>query len=258
MFLHAFQQGRYAASPLWLPQHQRNVEVIAKSANGETLAIEHTRVHAFAGHMMEEVLLRPIAERLESLRLPELSGKWVQIFFQPGFVGRLLQKHALLVQEELVRFLTLTLPTIQPREHHVYQFSVPIQLPDGRCPIIELGIEVWDNMDVKKPISVSGVLPQGRRLDSEVRQALENKLEKLVNANADIHFLLIDIPTHTESDISIAEIIEGMREEFPLLAGVDEIIFAKTFGFKAEGCIFFRAWNPKTRVWSETIMASVR
>lgn len=110
VFLHAYKQGRFAKDPRWLPQHEKNVEVIATSiTDGRTLAIEHTRVFAFDGHMQQEAILRPIAQRLESIRLPELSGKWVQIFFQPNFVRRLLHRHSVLVQEELVRFLSAKL-----------------------------------------------------------------------------------------------------------------------------------------------------
>jgi hypothetical protein len=251
VFLHAYQQGCFADNPDWLPQHERNVEVIATSnVDRKRLAIEHTRVFAFEGHMEQESVLRPIAERLEAIRLPELSGRWVQIFFAPNFMGRLLQRHSRLVQEELLGFLNLILPTIAPGEHQVHHFVVPIPLPDGRRPTIEFDVEVWGDMDVKRPICVNGVLPQGRTLDSQVRQALDRKLNKLVEADADIRFLMIDIPTHTDSDISVAKAIGGLQGQFQLLAKVDEVVFAKTFAFESEGCIFFRTWKPQSEVWS--------
>jgi hypothetical protein len=124
VFLHAYKQGCFAKDPDWLPQHERNVEVIATSnIDSKRLAIEHTRVFAFDDHMEQEAVLRPIAERLESILLPELSNRWVQIFFKPNFLGKLLQKHSVHVQEELVRFLTVTLPTITPREQHTHRFA---------------------------------------------------------------------------------------------------------------------------------------
>lgn len=113
-------------------------------------------------------------------------------------------------------------------------------------------------MTVERPICVSGVLPQGRRLDSQVRRALESKLQKLVDADADIRLLLIDIATHTDSDIAVARVISGLQHEFPLLAKVNEVAFAKTLGFESEGCIFFRVWNPHSQVWSsDHINASI-
>ena len=251
VFLHAYQQGCFANNPDWQPQHEKNVEVIATSnTDCRRLAIEHTRVFAFEGHMEQESVLRPIAKRLESIRLPELSGRWVQIFVTPNFMGRLLQRHSGLMQEELVRFLSLVLPTIPPREHHVHHFVVPIPLPDGRRPTIEFDVEVWGGMDVKRSICVSGVLPQDRTLDSQVRRALDRKLKKLVEADADIRFLMIDIPTHTDSDIAVAKVIGGLQDEFHLLAKVDEVVFAKTFAFESEGCVFFRTWNPQSQAWS--------
>ena len=259
VFLHAFKRGLFTKDIRWLPQHRKNIEVIATSiADGKRLAIEHTRIFAFDDQMKQEAVLRPIAERLESIRLPELSGKWVQIFVQLKFIGRLVQRHSRLVQEELVRFLSLTLPSITPREYHVHHYALPIPLPDGKRPTIEFDVEVWGDMDVKRPICVSGVLPQGRSLDSQVRQALQNKLQKLVDTDADIRFLLIDISTPTDSDIAVAKAVIRVRAEFPLLSKVDEVVFAKTFGFKNEGFIFFRTWNTQSQVWSsDFINASI-
>jgi hypothetical protein len=113
-------------------------------------------------------------------------------------------------------------------------------------------------MDVEPRILVGGLLPKDRRLESQVRRALENKLQKLMHVDADIRLLLIDIPTHTDSDIAVARVIGELQHEFPLLARVNEVAFAKTFGFKSEGCIFFRTWNPQLRVWSDTFIATIK
>ncbi len=255
MFLHAYKQGCFAKDPCWLPQHKRNVEVIATSiVDGSTLAIEHTRVFAFEDHMEQEAILGPIAERLESIRLTGLSDRWVQIYFQPNFMSRLLRKHFTLVQDELVRFLERTLPTITPREHHVNSFDLPIPLPDGRRPSIAFDVEVWGDMDVKRPISVSGVLPHGQRLESQITHALQTRLQKLVDAVADMRFLMIDIATHTESEVAVAKIIREIQGKFRLLTKIDQVVFAKTFAFNSEGWIFFRMWEPQSQAWSSDFL----
>jgi hypothetical protein len=75
VFLHAYQQGQFAKGAQWLPQHEKNVEVVAKAPDGTRLAIEHTRVFAFDGHMQQEKVLRPIAECLEAVRVPACGQK---------------------------------------------------------------------------------------------------------------------------------------------------------------------------------------
>jgi len=253
MFLQAHEQGRFSHAPTWLPQNRKNVEVIATASDGTRLAIEHTRIFAFNGHMEQEKLLRPIAERLEAISLPGVSGKWFQLRFKPHFIGRRLRRHLGLVQHALVEWATSTLPTIPARQYFVHTFHVPIPLQN--VPVVEIDVEVWGGMEVMRPICVSGWLPQGRRLDAAVKHALKSKLQKLADAEADVKFLMIDMPTHSDSDIAIANIISDAESEFPLLAKVDEIVFAKTFSFTTEGCIFFRRWNPKARRWSEFLQA---
>ncbi len=257
VFLHAHEQGRFSNNLDWLKQSERNVEVIAIAEDGTRLAVEHTRVFAFEGHMQQEAVLRPIAERLEALRLPGLSGKWVQIHFRTNFIGRKLRKRYALVQDEIVKFLEPKLPTIAPDYQHVTTFDIPIPLPDGRRPTITCDVEVWGDMDVKKPILVSGVLPHDQKLEAQVTHALESKLQKLVDSEADMRFLMIDLPTISHSEIAVARIIRDAQGEFPLLNKIDQVVFAKTFAFDSEGCVFFRAWNPKTQGLSDQLQASV-
>lgn len=257
VFLRAYQQGRFAEGARWLPQYEKNVEVVAKAGDGTRLAIEHTRVFAFDGHMQQEEVLRPIAECLEAVRLPAADRRWIQIRLQPRFMGRLLHKHQILVRDELSKWATLTLPTIPPRFGLIRHFLIPVPLPNGKRPEIGIDVEVWPDMDVQRPIKVSGWLPQGRRLDSQVKQALTNKLKKLARAEADVRFLMIDLPSHTDSDISVADVIRGIKPEFPLLDEIDGVIFAMTFGLKSEGCAFFRLWNASLEPSADYLQVNI-
>jgi hypothetical protein len=62
VFLRAFRNGRFSEDPTWLPQHTKNVEVIATGQDGRRLAIEHTRVFSFEEQKKQEIILHPIAE----------------------------------------------------------------------------------------------------------------------------------------------------------------------------------------------------
>jgi hypothetical protein len=47
IFLHAYQDGRFAHKLEWQPQHETNVEVIGAAKDGTRLAVEHTRLFEF-------------------------------------------------------------------------------------------------------------------------------------------------------------------------------------------------------------------
>jgi hypothetical protein len=112
---------------------------------------------------------------------------------------------------------------------------------------------------VANPISVSGYLPLGRRLDAVVTRALKKRLQKLVDTEVTLKFLMIELPT-TDSEIRVLEVIREIAGAIPGLAPLDsinEIVFAKTFGFESEGSIFFKSWNPRSGRWSEHLHATV-
>ena len=56
LFLSSWQDGRFAANQKWLPQNMKNVEVMARDQVGNRLAIEHTRIHSFENHKLQEAL----------------------------------------------------------------------------------------------------------------------------------------------------------------------------------------------------------
>ena len=115
------------------------------------------------------------------------------------------------------------------------------------------------NVSIGRSISVHGYLPQSQRLVSVVRQALENKLPKLAQANADQRILLIESPTHTESESEIVKVICDVAFDFPLLSKIDDVAFAKTFWFHAHRtAIYFRVWNRPSETWAAFLKAVIR
>src|SRR5216683_2916417 len=256
LFLHAFRQGRFSANQLWLPQHVENVEVVATDQNGERLAIEHTRVFAFENQREQELLLQPIVECLESVQLSGGSDRYFQLYFQTNFMGYTLRKHRSIVMRELLGWAERELPNLEPRDYVVREMSIPITLPDNRKVTIKVGVEVWDRVPVRRNIHVSGILPNGNRLESEVRKALGEKLPKLANADADERFLMIEQPRPTDSDNALLRIILSVSPEFPLLRRISEVVFAKTY-LLDEKVVYFSIWNVQTREWSEHVKATI-
>jgi hypothetical protein len=200
--------------------------------------------------------LQPIVECLESVQLARGSDKYFQLSFQTNFMGHTLRKHRSIVMRELPKWAERELPNLEPRDHFVREMSIPITLPDNRKVTINVGVEVWDRVPVRKNIHVSGVLPDGNRLESEVRKALGDKLPKLVHADADEWFLMIEQPRPTDSDNALLRIILRVSPEFPLLHRISAIVFAETY-LLDERVVYFNIWNVQTREWSEHLKATI-
>jgi len=256
LFLDAFQKGRFAKNPDWLHQYEANVEVISTADDGTRLAIEHTRIFSFDGQSEQEKALKPIAECLESVRLPGVPDRWYQVYFGTNFMGRTLQKHRAAVLDSLRRWALSELPALEPRDYFRYPLTIPVPLPNGKTANIEVGVEVWDNMQVDRQVCVSGILPSGDRLTDAVRRALEKKLPKTAAADAHLRFLLIDQPTPSDSEIGVLRVIRELAPEFPLLQEIQALGFAKTY-LLHESVIYFSLWNVRTGSWSEYLRAEI-
>ena len=256
LFLHAFRQGLFSANPIWLPQQIENVDVIAADHNGRRLAVEHTRIFAFEDQREQEILLQPIVESLEAVRLPGEVSKFFQLHFRTDFMGRTLRKHRAVVLLELSEWAARELPRLEPRDHFEHELSIPVTLPDNRKVSIEVGVEVWDRTPVARPIHVGGILPSGNRLEPLVRKALSEKLPKLARADADARFLMIEQPRFTDSDNAVVKVILGVAADFPLLTKIHGIVFAKTY-LLGENVVYFSVWDVETKEWSEHLKVSV-
>jgi hypothetical protein len=256
LFLHAFRQGRFSKDPVWLPQHTANVEAIATDQDGRRLAIEHTRVFSFEQQPKKENDLQPIAECLERVQLPGVSDRWYQVRFRTNFMGRKLLRHTRIVQEQLPIWALRELPRLEPRDHFEYALRIPIQLPEGKSVCIDVGVEVWDRMQVNRPIHVSGILPNGDRLESEIRRALGDKLPKLAATDAEERLLILDKPTLSDSDNGLLEIILAIFPDFPLLHEIQGIVFATT-ALLGEKIAYFSIWDVGAGDWSEYLKATL-
>jgi len=257
LFLDTFAQARIAIRPNWLPQSKRNVEVIAVDDAGTRLAIEHARVFAFEDHKRREELLRPIAQALEAEPRLSAPGRRYDLCFHSGCLGKLRRRDQPLVQQELMAWALSHLPALAIRRQ-AYEFQIPIRMANGKLLKMDLDVEVSVRDSTMRPVSVGGALPQGsQRLSPMVRKALNDKLKKLVDAEADQRILMTELPT-TDSERLVVDMVRGIGAEFPLLKKVDGLAVAKTLGFHSEGVVFLHVWDLRAKTWCEHLEVVIR
>jgi len=256
LFLNAHESGRFAHHVEWLPQNRTNVEVIAQDAAGTRLAIEHTRLFAFEGHKRQEELLRPLAECLEAE--PRLHGvnRRFDLLFRPDFLGNLPRSSRTLVKDGLVSWAVMNLPALGVGT--CQEFEVPICLPKGKSRKIRIRVEASERVPPMRPVCVSGCLPEDpKRLLAIVRKALNDKLNKLVDAEADQRILLLELQT-LDSERKVICQIRDMADRFPLLHRVDQIVIAKTFGYQSDNVVFYHAFDMAAEKLSEFLKVVVK
>jgi hypothetical protein len=256
LFLNAHQGGCFAHRVEWLPQSRTNVEVIAMDAAGTRLAVEHTRLFAFEGHKRQEELLRPIAECLEAeARLHGLNRRF-DLLFRPDFLGNLRRSSRTLVKDGLVSWAVMNLPALGVGT--CQEFEVPICLPKGKSWKVRARVEVSEHVPPARPVCVSGCLPEDlKRLLPIVQKALNDKLDKLVDAEADQRILLLELRT-LDSERKVIRQIRDMADRFPLLHRVDQIVIAKTFGYQSDNVVFYHAFDVATEKLSEFLKVVVK
>ncbi|HMF75189.1 MAG TPA: site-specific integrase [Bryobacteraceae bacterium] len=243
LFLHAWRQGCFSRQPDWLPQSQKNVEVIATDETGTRLAVEHTRLFAFEHHKYKEELLRPVAEALEAEPRLDIPGRRFDFLFFPTSLGKLLGGCLPLVEQKLRDWAVHTLPAKLPCEQF-YEFQVPIPLPNGKTPRVAVDVRVSEREEGFRPVSVRGYLPTDRaRLTPVVQKALRDKLQKLADADAELRVLLLDLPIRSNSPAAVIERIRELADHFPLLERISHIAVANTVAYPEAACVRFWVWE---------------
>jgi site-specific recombinase XerD len=258
LFLHAWRQGRFSRRPEWLPQSRINVEVIATDETGKRLAVEHTRLFAFEDHKLKEEQLRPIAEALEAEPGLDLPGRRFDFYFYPASLGKLLRGCLPLVEQTLRSWALHTLPALPPRDR-LYDFQVPMPLPNGKRPQVVVDVVVSDRDNGLRPVSVGGYLPADRaRLAPLVRKALTDKLPKLAAADAEWRVLLLDLPHFSNSFSEVMDRIREITSQFPLLEKISHIVVAYTPAYQSECWVRFFVWEwaAGAEDWTDVLLAT--
>jgi integrase len=251
LFLHAWQNGRFTHRLDWLPQNRRNVEVIARDAAGVGVAVEHTRIFAFADHQRQEKLLQPVVEAMEGEAGLDLPDRRFDLFFHPHFLEKALLRHRDRVCEALLAWACETLPRLPSPCRRLLR--VPVPLPSGKTGQVRVEVAVSARAGRIAPVSVTGYLPEDpRRLHPVVRKALSDKLPKLVEAEADQRVLLLEVPI-TDGPVKVMQTVLELAENFPQLARVNRIAAADTFAFRSHGHLVFWIWDFAGDDWAEIL-----
>jgi site-specific recombinase XerD len=250
LVLQAFSVGAFAGDVDWLPQQRSHVEAVARNASGLRLAVEHTRIGAFEKQLENEGDLDPIARRLENEPEFDLTGCAYRLLFYPGFLSKLLRRYRDVVLDELLAWALRELPDLEPRRRP-YAFSVPISVPGGKRPRIELLVEVAERNEHVPPITVKGFLPDDpNRLRPVLARALDKKLPKLVQTDADQRMLVLEKRT-LDAETALLQAVLAVAEERRAWAQIDWLVLADAFALETDGALGVQVWDVKGGEWKE-------
>lgn len=250
MFLHVYQDGRFAHKVEWLPQQETNVEAIASAENGTRLAIEHTRLFdefAIGRHLNqgEDPILADVCAHLEDIPLP-VSDRVFGLSVDPKHLKILLtKKYRPKTLEALAGWAQRYLPPLY--ENREFEILVRAKLP-RKTRTARIGVEVW-KVGSNHPILGCGYPPPRSEIAPLVRKAFEDKLPKLSSAQADRRILMLELVT-LDSDSKVYGSVCKLATEFPQFLTVDELVFVR--GLPELGAVF-RTWNTGSNEWSVVI-----
>jgi len=250
LVLKAFAHGAFTHAVDWLRQDRPNVEAIAINSAGVRLAVEHTRIGAFEKHQENEIDLGPIAERLLAAPALDTPGRAYHLSFYPGFLSKLLRRFRSYVPEELAAWACGALPEL-PARRKPYSFSVPIPVPGGKSPRVQVDVEVSERNESIRPVSVGGFLPdEPQRLRPVLDRAFAGKLPKLAKAAADRRLLILEKRT-TDAESAVLATALAAAESRRAWSKVDWLVVADAFVFETEGIVWLDVWDVKADAWCE-------
>lgn len=254
LFLNAYRQGTFSTQLDWLPQNRRNVEVISSDKEGRSLAIEHTRIYAFEDHKRIEEQFRPIAELLEAQHEAYPKDRWYHIRLKPDFLDGLSRSQGKSFGTDLAQWAKETLPKLQIRKE-LYSFE--FLRPDKNQITIE--VEVSEQIRGLRGIAVGGYLPSDPdRLSHVVRKALEDKVQKLAEANASERILLLEYPMISDSWNEVIEFVQRIAAEFPRFEMINYVVVAQTYALQSEKILWFYVWDCVQKDWSDYLRVEIQ
>jgi site-specific recombinase XerD len=237
LFLHAWQGGRFSFAADWLPQHRRNVRVLATDAAGVRLALEHARLFAGNHSIEDEEVLRALAGRLAAGPQLDRPDRRYELTFPPKRLGRLLRGFRPLVLDTLTAWAGKTLPAL-PVKNRPCIYRVAVRLPGGKTPVIPVSVIVSERVESSPAVEVRGYRPADpASLIPLVSRALQCRLPKLAEATADARVLLLELP---DGGGTVFDILRQQSLPLP----VDAIVVAETLALRADQTVVFRIWSP--------------
>ncbi len=250
MFLHGYEDGRFAARVDWLPQHVSNAEAIASDRDGTRLAIEHTRVQEFEyclgrqANPDEDPILGEIGAHLAGIRLPVLDRMFM-LNVDPKNLKQLLtyKKYRSKTLDALTEWALKFLPPLHKNQE--FEIQIPVKLPP-KDRTVRIGVEVLQGRADRPILGCCGYMWPRSELVARVRKALVDKLPKLVTTPADRRILILELVT-LAGDSDVYETLLNVARDFAEFLRVDELVFARNFWDLGT---VFRTWNTSSNEWS--------
>jgi hypothetical protein len=210
-------------------RHQPAIDAVARSPKGQTLAIEHTLVQPYEEEKTDTQIFHRIFVPLEhdsTLRFQDFD---IELYPKVGAIPKGL---------EFDKVRNAVRHWVKSRADE-FPFGESSQRIDG------LPIEV--NVVVQKHETLLGQVFVGRSdmpntLPNVIETALARKIPKLASREASRRLLLLEAESVQHSSGHIAEAIESLEPQIPLLSEIDEMWVADTTSQKSGQLCFFQIW----------------
>lgn len=259
LLLRNYEGGYYANSVKPITQRQtKDVEVIATSATGERLAVEHTLLENFPQVWAKEERIQKATAQLRkdsSLRIPERSI-WIFLPAEAFDTSQPWTWHDL--DEALADWARSSLASV-PVGYSIHQINVPTQ--SGISKSLEIKTAVSKSPGSPGAVLVHGLFPEDGQaacyLLAELERAVKNKLPKLLKTvsdkRADKAVLLLELHGALIQRDWVADQLRGNLE----FEKLDAVIFVYTSGIILKGDVIFWVWHPRSNGWDGPWKASL-
>ena len=245
MFVSECENGAWkAAFPDWVEERMDGaVEVVAKRADGNQLAIEHTIVQPFVGEKKDSNIFMQAFGRIEKNRDLTLPDRVLTVVIPVAAIPLGYKWDE--VGVDLLAWLKAN-HQLAPKEgesRHIVQVGASSKL--GPLSLdIKLQTMHLPNHPGTTMISRG---PMPKNLCEIVEKALTDKLPKLVKTVAK-RVLLIEREHTSLGDTQIMQEIGQLAPGFPMLKDVDEIWIVETSIWASENHVYFRRFDGLTIV----------
>jgi hypothetical protein len=233
LFISAYENGAWADAEIERLDERSDgaVEARISSADGRTMAIEHTLIEPFVGDKRDYAAFEQAFLRIESDKTLIVPDNSIMVYIPVGILdGRKPAKRNVIL-ESIHSWIGNNRQQLREGVH-TYVCNVP-----GMSPVT---LTVRRHMHGHP--SPGSLLIRRQQiandLDKVIEKALQRKLPKLVKTAADLHVLLLERDQFTfQPDLMFTE-LERHRPRFPMLEQVDEVWHVETIFFE-QGYVYF-------------------
>ena len=241
LFLSSYESDSWADCHRdWLEKKEDGaVEILATRADGKTLAIEHTLIQPFIRDKENFAYFKRGLLRIEEDKSLIVPGRIIYVNAPAGA----LQKGdswelAVTTVHEWLKANRLLLP--EGNSEHVGPIG-----DSRKRKVRDLKLQVEVIIVPGYPGAFLIRRYGQENLGQVVEKALQKKLPKLVNTEADKRILLLERDQWKLMELSIYDEIEKRRVVFPDLAKVHEVWFAETVFYQTAKYVYFQLYDSQ-------------